>query len=119
MFRKLALLAVVGLFCSAATVSADDDKKPAKGKFDKTKIFEKMDSDKDDKISKEEFKKFGETMRELLKDKGKGKADKIPDGLGDKVFDKIDTDKDAKINKEEFEKFDLLEAVKAKKKGDK
>ena len=107
MLRQLLLAAVLACCCTGATALADDDKKPAKGKFgsvDKSKIFEQMDADKDGKITKEEFKKTREAMAEKLKDKlpagAAGKMEKLLEGQ----FDKMDADKDGKLSKEEFEK---------------
>jgi Ca2+-binding EF-hand superfamily protein len=105
MSRKLFAAALVCLFCTA-TARADDakaDKKAAK--FDKAKLFEKMDADKDGKVTKDEYKKFFDGVVEKLKDAGKGEkiAGKL-DGVAEKSFEKIDADKDGKITKEEFEK---------------
>jgi len=133
MLRKLLLLAAVGLFCgSTALLAADDVKKPAEpakpdekpdakgklgkfaGKIDKAKIFAKLDADSDGKLTKDEFKKFTETIGEKLKDKGKG--GKLPEGaLGDKLFEKMDANKDGSVSKEEFEKADLLGGLAGKK----
>ena len=109
MFRKLSAALVLGLFCTA-TVEADDEKKAdAKKatKLDKAKLFERIDADKDGKITKEEYKKFFDGLMEKMKDAGKGEklAGKM-DGLADKSFEKLDADKDGKITKEEFEKAD-------------
>ena len=113
MLRKLLLAAV---FCFAGTVAtafADDEKKAeeptkpdAKGKLanrDQSKMFERMDADKDGKVTKEEFKKFRETLAEKMKDKlpgGAGMLDKLFDGM----FEKMDADKDGILTKDEFEK---------------
>lgn len=102
MSRKLFAAALLCLFCTAAA-QADDDKKAAK--FDKSKLFEKIDADKDGKITKDEYKKFFEAVGEKMKDAGKG--EKIAGKLGDvaeKSFEKMDADKDGKVTKEEFEK---------------
>ena len=99
--RKLMAAAVLCLFCAATTQA--DDKKAAK--FDRAKLFERIDADKDGKITKDEYKKFFETVAERLKESGKGA--KIADKLGDaadKSFEKMDADKDGKVTKEEFEK---------------
>jgi len=116
MLRKLLLAAVFCFAGSVVTAFADDDKKaeePAKptakgklGNFDKSKMFERMDADQDGKVTKEEFKKFRETLAEKMKDKlpggaGAGMLDKIFDGM----FEKMDADKDGIITKDEFEKY--------------
>jgi Ca2+-binding EF-hand superfamily protein len=105
MFRKFLAAAVLGLFC-AATTQADDEKKDKKtAKFDKAKLFERIDADKDGKITKEEYKKFFEGVAEKMKESGKGAkiADKLGD-VADRSFEKMDADKDGKVTKEEFEK---------------
>ena len=113
MLRKILLAVVLGVGCTAGESFADDETKPGtpkptdKGKlanFDNAKFFEKLDADKDGKVTKEEFKTFRETMAEKIKDKvpgGVALLDKIYDGL----FAKMDADKDDVITKEEFEKF--------------
>lgn len=107
MSRKLFAAAVLGLFC-AATAQADDEKKAddkKTTKLDKAKLFERIDADKDGKITKDEYKKFFDGLIEKMKDAGKGEklAGKL-DGVADKSFEKMDADKDGKITKEEFEK---------------
>lgn len=130
MLRKLLLLAVVGFVCGATAIAADDEKKPTEpakpgetkpdekadpkgklgkltGKLDKGKLFDKLDANGDGKLTKDEFKKFAETITEKLKDKGK--VGKLPEGvLGDKLYDKMDANKDGSVTKGEFEKADLL-----------
>jgi len=108
MLRKLLLAAAFCVCCAVATSFAADEKKPpAKGKLgnlDKSKLFEQMDADKDSKVTKDEFKKFRETMAEKIKDKipgGAGMLDKVFDSL----FEKADADKDGIITKDEFEKY--------------
>ncbi len=117
MFRKLVLLAAAALLCAGTAAVADDEKKPddpkpadkkpdpakGKGKFDRAKLFARIDADGDGKLTREEFKKFGEMIRDRLQDKGKG--GKLPVGFGEKLFDRLDANKDGVISKEEFEKF--------------
>jgi Ca2+-binding EF-hand superfamily protein len=105
MLRKLFAAALLCLFCTA-TAWADDKKAT---KFDKAKVFERIDADKDGKITKDEYKKFFDGLTEKLKDAGRGA--KIADKLGDVVtrsFEKLDADKDGTITKEEFEKADAF-----------
>jgi Ca2+-binding EF-hand superfamily protein len=106
MLRKLTLAAVLGFFCSATMALADDEKKsdPAKPKLaERGKLFEKMDSDGNGSVTKDEFKKFREGVAEKLKDRAGGKAGAL-DGILDKAFDKWDANGDGKLTKEEFEK---------------
>jgi hypothetical protein len=124
MTRKLMALAVVGLLCGTAAVTADDKKpEPTKpdakgklGKLDKAKLFEKLDADGDGKVTKEEFKKFADQIKDRLK--GKGKGDKLPELFGEKMFEKMDKDGDGKVTKEEFEKFEPEQLRKRKKDKD-
>jgi Ca2+-binding EF-hand superfamily protein len=116
--RRICAL-VLPLCLIMASVSADD-KKPTeppktetggklgklKGKMDKSKFFEKLDTNGDGKVTKDEYKTFFENLREKAKDKGKGKLENLPEGLSEKMFDKLDADSDGAISKEEFEKFE-------------
>jgi Ca2+-binding EF-hand superfamily protein len=97
---------------SATLVAADPPK--GEGRFDKMKLFEMMDTDKDNKVTKEEYKTFIEKIAEKAKEKGKG--EKLAGGLGEKLFEKIDTDGDGTITKAEMEKFEMPkgEALKGK-----
>jgi len=108
--RKLFMLAIFGLISAVTVASAEDEKKPdakpAKGKLDKTKMFEKMDANGDGKVTKEEFKTFSDALKDRLKDKG-GKAGKVGELIGDKLFDKMDANADGEISKEEFDKFEF------------
>jgi len=107
MVRKLTLATLLGLFSMAAVIAADGDKpdaKEGKGKFDKSKLFEKMDANGDGKITKEEYKKSQEAMLEKIKDKLGDKADMMTK-IFEKMFDKMDADSDGVVTKEEFEKF--------------
>lgn len=118
MIRKLILLAASGLFCGATAAGGDDAEKtddPKAGKFDKAKLFAKMDANGDGKVTKEEFKIFADAVKEKLKDKGAGKGEKLAGLLGaDKLFEKMDANKDGEVSKEEFEKFDFAAALRGK-----
>lgn len=114
MFRKIVLLAA---FAFAATSTFADDAKPekAKPKLDKAKAFDKLDANGDGKLSKEEFKKGFDKLKELLTEKGGEKAKKLVEKMdADKTFEKIDTNKDGSISKEEYEKFEPLGEIKKK-----
>jgi hypothetical protein len=113
MFRKVMSVALLGVVCSAVAY-ADDEKKPGdnppgKGgfKLDKAKMFEKMDTNGDGKVTKEEYTKSVEAMMARFKEKApekfKGKEGESAERIG-KRFDAIDTNKDGTISKEEFEK---------------
>lgn len=122
MFRPRILAGCISFALSSVTLAADGVKKPAPGKLghvDKSKIFEKFDTDGDGYASKDEFKKLRETIAEKMKDKIPAKANAgILNKLFDGLFDKLDADKDGKISKDEFEKFqpdtDKLKQLKGK-----
>ncbi|MCX7664529.1 MAG: EF-hand domain-containing protein [Gemmataceae bacterium] len=92
---SMMLLLVVGF--SYVSLFAQEEKKanPKVGE-----IFEKMDADKDGKLSKEEFSKYFEDLMSRLP-KGGNKIG----NFSDRIFDRLDGDKDGKLTKEEFEKF--------------
>jgi hypothetical protein len=103
---SLGLLSVMTL-CSGGVFAAAEDNKPKKGKFaekfkdragtiDTDKLFEKLDSDSDGKLSKEEFKKFFENLGQ----------DKLAAASG-RLFARLDADSDGSLSKEEFKKFGL------------
>jgi hypothetical protein len=104
------------------TAKPDDAPKGKLAKADRGKLFEKMDTNSDGKLSKDEFKTFTEAMKEKLKEKG-GKAEKIlekaGDAFGEKMFDKMDANGDGEVSKEEFEKAEFPAMGKGKLKGDK
>src|SRR5262245_57388720 len=115
MVHKLLSMALLGACC--LLVANADDAKPAPGdakpgerkfgKFDKTKMFEKMDTNSDGKITKDEYTKSLEAMMERLKDKlPAGKGGNAADFAG-RRFDSMDADKDGSVTKEEFEKADV------------
>lgn len=105
MRKLLGSLTLLALFTlvSLATARADEEDTPKKGKFGKNKgivldkVFEKLDTNGDGKISKEEFKKFAENSA-----KGKGGQ------LGERLFDRLDTNSDGYLSKDEFKKLDEL-----------
>jgi Ca2+-binding EF-hand superfamily protein len=101
----LTLALFAGLFVATATA---EDKEDAKSKAEEknkqaiAKLFERLDSDNDGKISKEEFRKMMDTRLQ-----GKAIGDKIGDRLGslmDNMFSRLDADKDGYLTKEELEK---------------
>jgi Skp family chaperone for outer membrane proteins len=124
MIRKLFLLAA---FAGAATAAFGEDTKAEKkaekkgkaGAIDKAKVFEKLDADADGKVTKEEYKKGFDKLKETLAEKGGEKAKALVEKMdADKSFEKIDANKDGAISKDEYEKFEPLADLK-KKKADK
>jgi Ca2+-binding EF-hand superfamily protein len=85
---------------------ADANKK--RGDFSQ-RILERVDSDKDGKISKAEFDAEGSKLFAKLDENGDGKiaANEMPQRhwarFGGKMFDRMDADKDGKVTKAEFE----------------
>jgi Ca2+-binding EF-hand superfamily protein len=113
MFRLIAILSVAGLF-SASPAFADDKPKgdKPKGKHpDPEALFKRLDADNDGKISKEEFAKFADIVREKAKEKGKGKN--ANGRAADAIFNRLDTNGDGYLSLEEFKK---LSEIRQKKK---
>ena len=73
------------------------------------RILERVDTDKDGKISKAEFDAEGAKLFAKLDENGDGKIaqNEMPQrhwaGFGGKMFDRMDADKDGKVTKSEFE----------------
>jgi EF-hand domain pair len=119
MFRKLLLLSAFAFTLSTSAAIAGDTKAAGKGKpktqLDKDKLFDKLDSNSDGKITKEEFKTTFGKLQDAINEKGGEKVKKLTEKMdAEKTFEKIDADKDGKITKEEFAKFEP--AANAKKK---
>jgi polyhydroxyalkanoate synthesis regulator phasin len=121
MFR---ILVGVSLLLGTVTARADDDPKKAAptkavgkaGKVDRAKLFDTIDTNKDGKITKEEYKAFLDAAKKKAEEKGKGgKAAGKAVEMMEKVFEKMDANKDGVVSKEEFEKFDPKTAGKGKK----
>jgi len=104
MLRLLTALYVAGFLCTAAY--ADDPPKPAKkGKQrDPEAMFKRLDTNSDGKISKEEFAKFAEIIREKAKEKGKGKNANANGKGADAIFARLDANGDGYLSLEEFKK---------------
>jgi Ca2+-binding EF-hand superfamily protein len=109
MARKLILLAAFVTACGAT--AADEPKRPA-GKLDRGKLFARLDADGDGKLTKDEFRKGMEAVRDRLKEKAKG--GRFGDGIGDKLFEKMDANGDGVVTKEEFEKAEFPAAGRLK-----
>jgi len=78
---------VLGCILTATTASAQDDtQKQKRGERDPEKMFAKVDTNSDGKISKDEA---GKAERPMLKEK----------------FDEIDTNKDSFLDKDELKAF--------------
>jgi Ca2+-binding EF-hand superfamily protein len=87
------------------------DNKPAdakRGDFSQ-RILERVDTDKDGKISKAEFDAEGSKLFAKLDDNGDGKisSNEMPQRhwakFGGQMFDRMDTDHDGKVTKAEFQ----------------
>jgi hypothetical protein len=111
MKRTLLLSGLAALFLAAGAMAEDkpgqkkpgDAKRPPMGKFDgKGKgqlaeaMFKRLDADGDGKISKDEFKKFGENAPG-------GKLKDRPQ-VGEKMFERLDANSDGFISADEFKK---------------
>jgi hypothetical protein len=102
MIRILSAAAVFALFLSlAAPASAADEKKKkkdAKKGPDTTALFAKLDTNKDQKLSKEEFAAF----KGLKEPKKEGKEPKGLASARDQWFKKLDTNGDGFVSADEF-----------------
>ncbi|MFL5242068.1 MAG: EF-hand domain-containing protein [Gemmataceae bacterium] len=104
MFRYLSVLSLASAFVFAGAVRADED--GAKGKKrNPEKIFKKLDTNKDGKLSLDEFKGIANLGKGKLKDKPE---------LIERVFKKMDADGDGFVTLEEFKKFRQDHAKKKK-----
>jgi Ca2+-binding EF-hand superfamily protein len=115
---KTLLLSLLGVAIAFGLLFVPSTAEAAKGQkkkgHDVNAMFEKLDADKDGKLSPSEFAKIKDFMK-----KKEGQTAKKP-GKGDKVinalFAKLDTNKDGYLSKEEFAK---LHDIKKSKKNSK
>jgi Ca2+-binding EF-hand superfamily protein len=106
MVRVLGVLSVAGLLALAPDGSAGGKPKAAKGKGVEL-LFQKLDTNHDGKLSKDEFAK----LSELRKAKGEGKVKVKGKGL-DALFGKLDTNNDGFLSLDEFKKIRELQKKK-------
>jgi Ca2+-binding EF-hand superfamily protein len=88
------------LACSSSACANDDPQGKGKRAHNPEAVFNKLDTNGDGKLSKEEFAKMFERMREKAKNKGKT----LPAGSGERLFNRIDTNHDGYISLDEFKK---------------
>jgi hypothetical protein len=118
MFRVVAAATILGL-AAASGSQAGDKPKPdkLKGQRDPAALFQRLDVNGDGKISKDEFARFAEELREKAKEKGKG--EKADGRIADTLFQRLDTNHDGFLSLEEFKKFSEMRGkVKDKGKSD-
>lgn len=112
--KKLLLTTIlVGFTASASQAffwnSDDDDNKKGhdKDRLSIEEVFEKGDTDKDGKLSKEEFTAHHDAMKEKYmnkkgKGKGKGMKGKKEKRSADEIFTEMDADADGFVSQEEM-----------------
>ena len=87
--KKFVLSALAMAFMAALCVNVNaEEKKEEKKPVDRSKLFDRLDSNKDGSLSKEEFS-------------ARAKTDEQKERVG-KQFDRLDKDKNGSISKEEF-----------------
>jgi Ca2+-binding EF-hand superfamily protein len=97
MKRWIAGMALVGLCIFAGSDAGAADEQAEKQR-DPAAIFKKLDANGDGKVTKEEFAKFGDALKDKI---GADKADKVGQGM----FDRLDANKDGALSAEEFKGF--------------
>jgi hypothetical protein len=110
MARFLSVTALVGVFLLAlgAAGAGDDKGKKIDGKkIDPEKIFQRLDTNGDGKLTKDEFLQIAEKLKEKLGDE---KGEKLKAFL-EKAFDKMDTKKAGFLTLEQFKSFNLRELL--------
>jgi Ca2+-binding EF-hand superfamily protein len=108
--EKKAMKTTIAMFCTLALALpgfAQDkaQKKTQKAGIDMDAIFKKLDTNKDGKLSKDEFAKLEAEIREKG-EKAAKIADRIKAGAND-LFAKLDDNKDGGLSLEEAKKFDI------------
>jgi len=109
MVRKLVVFTVMFMMFLGVSLAADENnpRKKGPGKFDKGKIFEKIDVDGKGEVTKEQFLKFMTNMKGRFGNKAPG-GKEIPEEkmteMLNKMFERFDSNGDGKISKDEFEK---------------
>jgi C-terminal processing protease CtpA/Prc len=99
------------LFCASSVFANDDPQGKGQRARNPEAVFNKLDTNGDGKLSKEEFAKVVERMREKAKSKGKT----LPAKAGDGLFNRLDTNHDGFISLDEFKKMREKAAARAKK----
>src|SRR6516162_9020181 len=99
------------LACSSSACANDDPQGKGRRAHNPKAVFNKLDTTGDGKLSKEEFAKMFERMREKAKSKGKT----LPAGSGERLFNRIDTNHDGYISLDEFKTMREKAAARAKK----
>lgn len=87
--------------CVFAVGTADAADEPAGKQRDPAAMFKKLDANGDGKVTKDEFAKFADAIKDKV---GGDKADKIAQGT-QQMFDRLDANKDGSLSADEFKSF--------------
>ena len=110
MTRFLGVCALFGVYLLAlgpAGAGGDKDKKVEGKKIDSAAIFQRLDTNGDGKLTRDEFLQIAEKLKEKL---GEEKGEKLKTFL-EKAFDKMDAKKAGFLTLEQFKSFNLRELL--------
>jgi hypothetical protein len=118
MKNHLTIKALVVTFALSGIAAAADDKPTTTGlraqgarQHDPEAVFKRIDTNGDGKITKDEFEKAGERLRERRREHGTGPKAGASAGngkIGSRLFERLDTNKDGTLSLEEFKKLGEL-----------
>jgi hypothetical protein len=118
MLRYVLPAVTVALLLVPAARAGDDAKAKKKNKGpDTSAVFDKLDGDKNAKLSPAEFANFQTELKKKKEGEQPKKAAKAGGKRATEIFTKLDADKNGSLSKDEFAK--LTDVMKEMKKKDK